>query len=29
VACRTVAVDELRKAAGGIGCLTGVLARAG
>ena len=28
IACRTVAVDELRKAAGGIGCLTGVLERA-
>jgi arginine deiminase len=28
VACRTVTVDELRKAAGGIGCLTGVLGRA-
>jgi N-dimethylarginine dimethylaminohydrolase len=27
IACRTVAVDELRKAAGGIGCLTGVLER--
>jgi N-dimethylarginine dimethylaminohydrolase len=28
IACRTVAVDELIKAAGGIGCLTGVLERA-
>jgi N-dimethylarginine dimethylaminohydrolase len=27
IACRTVAVDELRKAAGGIGCLTGILER--
>jgi arginine deiminase len=27
--CRTVAVDELLKAAGGIGCLTGVLEREG
>lgn len=25
--CRTVPVDELRKAAGGIGCLTGILER--
>jgi arginine deiminase len=28
VRCRTVAVDELLKAAGGIGCLTGVVRRA-
>jgi arginine deiminase len=28
VTCRTVAVDEILKAAGGIGCLTGVLGRA-
>jgi N-dimethylarginine dimethylaminohydrolase len=27
VECRTVPVDELRKAAGGIGCLTGILER--
>ncbi|MGH7127163.1 MAG: dimethylarginine dimethylaminohydrolase family protein, partial [Planctomycetaceae bacterium] len=27
VRCRTVVVDELMKAAGGIGCLTGVLRR--
>jgi arginine deiminase len=29
VSCRTVAVDELIKGAGGIGCLTGVLKRKG
>jgi arginine deiminase len=28
IACLSVAVDELIKAAGGIGCLTGVLERA-
>ncbi|HWQ11993.1 MAG TPA: arginine deiminase family protein [Roseiflexaceae bacterium] len=28
IACRTVAVDELSKAAGAIGCLTGVVERA-
>ena len=27
ISCRTVAVDELAKAAGGIGCLTGILER--
>ena len=27
IACQTVAVDELTKAAGGIGCLTGILGR--
>ena len=27
IACQTVAVDELAKAAGGIGCLTGILER--
>jgi arginine deiminase len=27
ITCHTVAIDELRKAAGGIGCLTGILAR--
>jgi len=27
VACQAVAVDELLKAAGGIGCLTGILER--
>jgi N-dimethylarginine dimethylaminohydrolase len=27
VVCRTVQVDELLKAAGGIGCLTGVVER--
>jgi arginine deiminase len=27
VVCRTVAVDEIVKAAGGIGCLTGIVAR--
>jgi arginine deiminase len=27
ITCQTVAVDELRKAAGGIGCLTGILQR--
>ena len=27
IECRTVPVDELRKAAGGIGCLTGILER--
>ncbi len=27
VTCRTVAVDELAKAAGAIGCLTGILQR--
>ncbi len=27
IACRTVQVDELLKAAGGIGCLTGILCR--
>jgi hypothetical protein len=26
--CRTTPVAELRKAAGGIGCLTGILERA-
>ena len=29
VSCRTVAIDELAKGAGGIGCLTGVLHREG
>ncbi len=29
ITCRTVEVDELIKAAGGIGCLTGILQRAG
>ena len=29
VFCRTVAIDELLKGAGGIGCLTGVLKRKG
>jgi hypothetical protein len=28
LACRTTPVAELRKAAGGIGCLTGILERA-
>jgi N-dimethylarginine dimethylaminohydrolase len=28
LACRTTPVGELRKAAGGIGCLTGILERA-
>jgi arginine deiminase len=28
VRCRTIVVDELIRAAGGIGCLTGVLRRA-
>jgi len=28
VTCHTVPVDELLKAAGGIGCLTGVIERA-
>jgi arginine deiminase len=27
IACQTVQIDELSKAAGGIGCLTGVLQR--
>jgi N-dimethylarginine dimethylaminohydrolase len=27
ITCHTVAIDELRQAAGGIGCLTGILAR--
>jgi arginine deiminase len=27
ITCRTVKVDELVKAAGGIGCLTGILER--
>ena len=27
IVCETVRVDELVKAAGGIGCLTGILAR--
>jgi arginine deiminase len=27
VTCRTVAVDELGKAAGAIGCLTGIVER--
>jgi arginine deiminase len=29
IVCRTVPMDEIHKAAGGIGCLTGVLAREG
>jgi hypothetical protein len=28
LACRTTPVAELRRAAGGIGCLTGILERA-